>query len=164
VKRRGEMKRIEYIGFSILALSFFFAEMGFSTTLKKGCEHNKKAFHCIKFIKNYDGDTFTATIPGIHPLLGKKIRIRVHGIDSAEIKGRTRCEKKKATKAKKVAFEILSKAKRIDLLNIKRGKYFRIAADVMVDGKTSLAEVLVKSKLAYPYSGKRRPKINWCTF
>ncbi len=159
-----KMKRIGPIGFSMLALLFFFAEIGFSTIIKKGCGPKKKAFHCVKFIKNYDGDTFTVTIPGIHPLLGKKIRIRINGIDSAEIKGRTPCEKKKAIQAKKIAFETLLKAKRIDLLNIRRGKYFRIVADVMIDGKTSLAEVLIKNKLAYSYSGKRRPKINWCTF
>jgi endonuclease YncB( thermonuclease family) len=116
----------------------------------------------VKFIKNYDGDTLTVNIPGVHPLLGKKIRIRVNGIDTPEIRGRSACEKKKARLAKKLAYSLLSKAKRIDLLNVKRGKYFRIVADVFIDQKKNLAQVLLKNKLAYRYNGKRKPKVNWC--
>ena len=130
----------------------------------QACTPKEKSFPCVKFIKNYDGDTLTVNIPGVHPLLGKKIRIRVNGIDTPEIRGRSVCEKKKARLAKRLAYSLLSKAKRIDLLNVKRGKYFRIVADVFIDEKKNLAQVLLKNKLAYKYKGKRKPKINWCKF
>ncbi len=41
-----------------------------------------------------------------------------------------------------------------------RGKYFRIVADVYVDGK-SLAESLIEANLGVPYYGKTKIK-DWC--
>lgn len=32
----------------------------------------------------YDGDTFRATLEGLHPLIGESIPIRVNGIDTPE--------------------------------------------------------------------------------
>ena len=55
----------------------------------------------------------------------------------------------------------VQEAKNIELHNIKRGKYFRIVADVIVDGK-SVKDELIKSKLAYPYKGGTKKKIDWC--
>ena len=44
------------------------------------------------------------------------------------------CEKSLAREAKKVTSILLKKADRIDLLNLGRGKYFRVLADVHIDG------------------------------
>jgi len=41
-----------------------------------------------------------------------------------------------------------------------RGKYFRIVADVYVDGK-SLAESLIEANLGVPYYGMTKIK-DWC--
>ena len=91
-------------------------------------------------------------IPGLHPLIGKNISIRVLGVDTPEIRTKNFCEKKKAVVAKKKVYDMLKKARNIELHNIKRGKYFRIVSDVIVDGK-SIGKELIKSRLAYPYYG-----------
>ena len=60
-----------------------------------------------------------------------------------------------------VGFSIqLRAAKKIELRNMKRGKYFRIVADVYVDGK-SLGDMLIKRSLAVPYDGGHKGK-DWC--
>ena len=51
----------------------------------------------------------------------------------------------------------LRAAKKIELRNMKRGKYFRIVADVYVDGM-SLAQMLLEAGLAKPYDGRKKPK------
>ena len=45
------------------------------------------------YLRNYDGDTITFNLPGLHPIIGEKISIRVNGIDTPEIQGK--CEKEK---------------------------------------------------------------------
>ena len=101
----------------------------------KTCIHSAENFKCVKYLDNYDGDTITFDIKEVHPLLGKKISIRVSGVDTPEIKTKNKCEKKKAKQAKRAVASVLSKAKKIDLENVERGKYFRILANVTFDGK-----------------------------
>ena len=48
----------------------------------------------------------------------------------------------------------------IVLRNMERGKYFRIAADVIVDGE-NLADMLIEAGVAVEYNGERKFK-NWC--
>lgn len=125
------------------------------------CDHDDSTFRCVKYIRNYDADTITFDIPKVHPLIGKNISIRVRHIDTPEIKGKLPCEKDAARTAKKLIENILKHAKRIDLENADKDKYFRILADVIVDGK-SLKEDLLKYNLAYAYEGGTKQKINWC--
>ena len=44
--------------------------------------------------------------------------------------------------------------------NLERGKYFRIGADIYVDGE-NLAKVLVEAGMAVRYDGKTKMKA-WC--
>ena len=108
----------------------------------------------------YDGDTFRATIEGWPPIIGEAVGIRVNGVDTPEM--RTKCDQEKllARKAKKHAVAVLREGKLITLENMHRGKYFRIVADVYVDGK-SLAESLIDANLGVPYYGKTKTK-DWC--
>ena len=53
----------------------------------------------------------------------------------------------------------LRSAKVIELRNIQRGKYFRILADVYVDGQ-NLADGLIRSGHARLYDGGKR--LGWC--
>jgi len=53
----------------------------------------------------------------------------------------------------------LANAKEIKLNKLQRGKYFRLVADVMVDG-VSLGQELLENELAYKYSGGK--KSSWC--
>lgn len=125
------------------------------------CQHSAKAFRCVKFVKNYDADTLTVDIPELHPLVGKNMKIRVSGVDTPELRTKNKCEKEKARFAKKLVHNILKNAKKIHLLNVKRGKYFRIVADVEADGRP-LGDYLMKNGLGYPYQGGTKQKIDWC--
>ncbi len=144
-------------------LLLFTLKVGYATNLKNQfkCIHDSKNFRCVKYIKNYDGDTITFHIPNVHPIIGKKIKVRLPDIDTAEMNAKNPCEIKKAKEAQKKVKTLLKAAKRIDLENVKRGRYFRIVADVKVDG-LSLAEELIKNNLAYYYKGKQKKEINWC--
>jgi len=107
----------------------------------------------------YDGDTFRVDINSLSPIAGKNIPIRVNGVDTPEIRGKCPYEKKLAYMVKDFVMNKLLKAKRVELKNIQRGKYFRIIADVFVDG-VSLEQELLDNGLAYKYSGKK--KLGWC--
>lgn len=125
------------------------------------CAHNDRNFHCVEYVRNYDSDTITFNIPKVPKLIGEKINVRVAHIDSPEKNGKLPCEKETARTAKNLVENLLKRAKRIDLLNVKRDKYFRILADVRIDGQ-DLKEVLLKNKLAYNYEGRTKEKLNWC--
>jgi micrococcal nuclease len=125
------------------------------------CAHDAQTLRCVQFDHNYDGDTITFQIPNVHPIVGRDISVRVYGIDTPEMKGKAPCEKDRAVEARDLVKRLLSGAKRIDLRNIQRDKYFRILAEVVADG-VSLSERLVGEKLAYPYDGGTKAKVNWC--
>lgn len=125
------------------------------------CNHDAKTFRCVKYIKNYDADTITFNIPNVHPIIGDKISVRVRHIDTPEIKGKLPCEKEAARTAKRLIENLLKSSKRIDLENVDKDKYFRLLADVVVDGKP-IKDTLLKNNLAYAYEGKTKQKIDWC--
>lgn len=125
------------------------------------CDHDAKSFRCVKYDRNYDGDTVTFDIPNVHPLFGKNISVRLVGIDTAEIRTKDSCEKRVARTTKNLVESLLKQAKRIDLDNVERDKYFRILADVKVDGK-SISQILIKNGLAVSYDGGTKQKVNWC--
>lgn len=112
------------------------------------------------YISNYDGDTIRVDIPGLHPLIGENIPIRVRGIDTPEIRGKCLKEKSMAKRAKERVRELLVKHKNIVLEGMERGKYFRIVATVIADG-IDIGGLLVSEGLAIPYNGGRKTA-NWC--
>jgi len=112
-----------------------------------------------KVINIYDGDTFRVNIDSLPPIVGKNIAIRVNGIDTPEIRGKCQYEKDLALKARDFVRGRLSNAKEIKLTNLQRGKYFRVVANVLVDG-VSLERELLDNKLAYRYDGAK--KLSWC--
>ena len=100
----------------------------------------------------YDGDTFRCDIAGVPDIIGKNISIRVNGIDTPEMKDKDQYVRMKAVDAKNLAQRKLLGAKKVELRNIDRGKYFRIIADVYVDGE-SLSKIMLDSGLANEYDG-----------
>ena len=112
------------------------------------------------YVRNYDGDTITFNLPNLHPIIGKKIAIRVNGVDTPEIRGKCDKEKYDAKQAQGMVEEFLKDAERIDLKNMGRGKYFRIVADVYADGE-NLAEALIDSGMAVKYDGGKK-NARWC--
>ena len=135
------------------------------TSLQKdtACDHEPTTFRCVKYLKNYDADTMTVEISNVHPLLGEKVSVRVLGIDTPEMKGKLPCEKEAAKKAQQLIEDLLKNAKVINLQNVGRDKYFRILADVEVDGKM-MKDLLLEANLAYEYHGATKQKIDWCRF
>jgi endonuclease YncB( thermonuclease family) len=114
-----------------------------------------------KVISVYDGDTFRVNIDSLPPIVGKNIPIRVNGVDTPEIRGKCQYEKNLALKARDFVRAKLANAKEIKLTNLQRGKYFRVVANVVVDG-VSLEQELLDNKLAYEYSGGK--KLSWCKY
>ena len=112
------------------------------------------------YLRNYDGDTITFNLPGLHPIIGEEISIRVNGIDTPEIKGKCEKEKYNAQQAQQMIADFLKDAEQIVLKSMERGKYFRIAADVIIDGE-NLADVLVEAGMAVRYDGGKKTH-KWC--
>ena len=112
-----------------------------------------------KVISVYDGDTFRVNIDSLPPIVGKNIPIRVNGVDTPEIRGKCQYEKDLALEARDFVRGKLANAKEIKLTNLQRGKYFRVVANVVVDG-VSLELELLDNGLAYEYSGGK--KVGWC--
>ena len=108
----------------------------------------------------YDGDTFRANIPNYPPIVGENIGIRINGIDTPEIRGKCPKEVSLAKDAQRFAEKTLRSAKVVELRNMKRGKYFRIVADVYVDG-VNLGEQLVNQGFAVIYDGQSSRR-DWC--
>ena len=123
-------------------------------------------FQGVKFIRNNDGDTFTAALgpPGSMPEIFRVIRVRLRGIDTPETahhcedKGWQTRLRNMAERARKFVLARLSAARRIDLVKPERGGRFRIVARVFYDGRDLAAELLA-AQLAKP-AGKVRPQ--WC--
>jgi micrococcal nuclease len=105
-----------------------------------------------KVISVYDGDTFRVNIDSLPPIVGKNIPIRVNGVDTPEIRGKCQYEKNLALEARDFVRGKLANAKEIKLTNLQRGKYFRVVANVLVDG-VSLEQELLDNELAYGYDG-----------
>lgn len=143
----------KYLIFSILMVLI-------CTTLN-AAEKSYGNFYSIEVVSNYDGDTITVNINGIPALFGDHISVRVFGIDTPEMKGECEKESQLAHEAKEYVHSVLeANDLRVNLINIKRDKYFRILADVQV-GKDSLSKLLLDKGYAVEYSGGTKTK-NWC--
>lgn len=105
-----------------------------------------------KVVKVYDGDTFT--IAGYLPINNSplyRFSVRINGIDTPEIKGKTREEKELAVVSKN-ALSNLILGKIIELRNIENEKYGRILADVYI-GDIHVNEWMIKNNYAVKYDG-----------
>ena len=85
----------------------------------------------------------------------KTSKVRVRGIDTPEIRGKCEKERRLARKAKAFVASRLSKAKKIELRDVARGKYFGIVADVFVDGR-NLKTLILERGLGVPYDGSKK--------
>ena len=119
------------------------------------------SLHVAAVTSIYDADTFRVDIANVPAVIGERMAVRVAGIDAAEMRGKCEKEKQLARKAKQFTVSLLRGAKTIELRNIKRGKYFRLVADVIIDGNVSLSKSLIKHGHAVPYFGGKKVK-NWC--
>jgi endonuclease YncB( thermonuclease family) len=108
-------------------------------------------------IKVYDGDTITiaASLPYDPEKILYRFSVRLNGIDSPEIKGKT-AEEKEAAKISQRALEDLILNKKITLENTKTEKYGRILATIYCEETgitTSLNQWMLDNKYAVSYNG-----------
>lgn len=111
-----------------------------------------------KVIKVYDGDTFTmiSKLPGTEgPIY--RFSVRINGIDSPEIKGKTANEKELAKKSRDALSSTIM-GKIVTLKNVSTEKYGRILADVYL-GDLCINEWMLTNNYAVKYDGgtKERP-------
>ena len=88
-------------------------------------------------------------------IIGDNIGIRVLGVDTPEIRGKSDYEKKLARDARDFTEMLLDNAFEIMLTSVQRDKYFRIIANVLMDG-CDLADALINANLGRPYDGGKR--------
>ena len=128
------MKKILLVLFGILLLS--------------GCTtqpvDNSKLYPDVKvsrLIRVIDGDTFVCDIDEHSAIAGKNISIRLRGINTPELRSGNPEERKSANLEKQRLSDLLTNARVIELRNIDRDKYFRIDADVYIDGEPLLPKL-----------------------
>lgn len=131
--------------------------ISFSIANSLRCEAKELIIEDVTSI--YDGDTFKVNLKEVPAIFGEKLTIRIANIDTPELKGKCKQEKILARRAKQFTVERLRQSKSILLKNPKRGKYFRVIAEVYIDGQ-NLGEELLKEGLAVKYDGGKRK--NWC--
>ena len=107
----------------------------------------------------YDGDTLRVDIGEWPAIVGANIAVRVRGVDTPEIRGKCPTEKVLAKQARDYVRALLTQAQQIELHTVARGKYFRLVADVVLDGQ-SLATLLIQAGHGRPYGGGKRQ--GWC--
>lgn len=88
-----------------------------------------------------DGDTFRCDIDEHSAIAGKNISIRLRGINTPELRSRNKEERRSAQLEKQRLSDLLHNARVIELRNIGRDKYFRIDADVYIDGEPLLPKL-----------------------
>jgi endonuclease YncB( thermonuclease family) len=115
-------------------------------------------------IKVYDGDTITvaASLPHDPKKILYRFSVRLDGIDSPEIKGKTQQERDAARTSQHV-LETLILNKKITLENRKTEKYGRILATVYcreLGIKTSINQWMLDNSHAVPYDGGTKKKFD----
>lgn len=100
--------------------------------------------------KVYDGDTLTAEVDlGFH-LWAKKIKLRLMGVDTPEIRTKDPKEKARAIKARDRVRE-LCLGKEVVITTHGKGKYGRWLVTVYVDGDIDLRRFLITEGLGVKY-------------
>jgi len=94
-----------------------------------------------RLLRVIDGDTFACDIDEHSAIAGKNISIRIRGIDTPELKSKDTEERKSAVLEQQRLSGLLRNARVIELRNIDRDKYFRIDADVRLDGEPLLPKL-----------------------
>ena len=108
----------------------------------------------FKITRVYDGDTFYIDLPCNINVICKDLGVRVYGIDTPEIRTKSKIEKAKAYKAKAEAINFLKND--IKLKDCKRDKYFRLNCEVINSNNKKLSEYLIEKNLAVPYFGEKK--------
>lgn len=111
-------------------------------------------FYNVHVDRVYDGDTVFVKIENLPAIFGE-IGVRIRGIDSAEIRASSECERIDAQKAKE-ALNLLIGMNSIDLVNCLKDKYFRLLCSAF-SGSVSIADFMLEKGYAVFYEGEKKP-------
>jgi endonuclease YncB( thermonuclease family) len=164
IRKRSTNKLATLIVSALLALVI----MGFESckSQNKSAPQKPKANNQIKTEKTlenvtivsvYDGDTFKINLPCETDVFCENISVRVRGVDTPEIKGKTEREKTLAKQAKAFTKEFLSHTP-VSLTECGRDKYFRLLCNVTNGQGKDLGEELIAAGLGYSYQGGTKSK------
>ena len=101
--------------------------------------------------KVYDGDTLTAEVDLGFKMWAKKVKLRLVGVDTPEIRTKDPVEKELAIKARDRVRE-LCLGKEVIVKTHGKGKYGRWLASVYVDGDLDIGRFLISEGYAKTYA------------
>lgn len=115
--------------------------------------------HRVEVLQVSDGDTFLARIRGD----GGRVtvtRVRLRGIDTAEMEAQCDAERKLAERARSALRSILREGD-VAISNIGSDRYGRLLADVSTRNTSSVVDALLRSGHGRRYDGGHRD--GWCS-
>jgi|TARA_R100001530_G_scaffold136325_1_gene116453 endonuclease YncB( thermonuclease family) len=121
--------------------------------------------YLAKVIKITDGDSIRMDVDlgfGCHLLGndGRGVDIRLHGLDTPEVRTRDRAEKAHGLLAKACVEEHLKVGETYQIITRERGKFGRYLTTIKLKGKRgTINDLLLKLFLAVPYHGENRATI-----
>ena len=87
-------------------------------------------------LETLDGNTFVAHVQGVHPVLGRALKIRVRGLSAQSITDNDSEKSSLAFRQWHKFRQLLKESKTVELGNLERGDTgFWVWADVYLDGK-----------------------------
>ena len=111
-------------------------------------------FENVPVKKTVDGDTIRVTLPGL-PAVFSDMRIRLKGIDTAELSDARECGKRDAQRARELLGSAVTPV--VSLAFCEVDLYFRLDCFVKNSRGEDLSELMIKSRLARLYAGGKRP-------
>ena len=150
-------KQVKFWVSVIVTVILYFMQQQGKPLSKTGPVEENQTFDNVSIASVYDGDTFKINLNCSLAVYCEKVPVRVRGVDSPEIKGKTKREKELAQTAKHFTQEFLSQSP-ISLSNCGRDKYFRLLCDVTNGQGQDLAQELIKRDLGYAYQGGTKSK------
>ena len=156
-RRTSTSKQIKFWASVIITVILYFMQQQGKPLSQPDNVEDNQVFDNISVASVYDGDTFKINLNCSLAVYCEKVPVRVRGVDTPEIKGKTEREKKLAKQAKEFTKNFLAQ-KPVNLSNCGRDKYFRLLCDVKNGQGKNLARELIKNDLGYSYQGGTKSK------
>ncbi|EKO40021.1 MAG: hypothetical protein B193_1243 [Solidesulfovibrio magneticus str. Maddingley MBC34] len=86
-----------------------------------------------------DGDTVVVDIPEYPPIIGKSIRVRLAGVNAPELRDPDPEVRRAAERSRQAMAALLPPGTAVTLTRLRRDKYFRLNAVVLVAGHDAAA-------------------------
>ena len=156
-RRTSISKQIKFWASVIITVILYFMQQQGKPLSQPDNLNENQVFENVSIASIYDGDTFKINLNCSLAVYCEKVPVRVRGVDTPEIKGKTEREKKLAKQAKEFTKNFLAKEP-VNLSNCGRDKYFRLLCDVKNGQGKDLARELIKNDLGYSYDGGTKSK------